>query len=55
MDVENRFKNKKCEHKKETVLVAGHHYTEERSFICDNGKIEVFYNRYNEVQGIYIK
>lgn len=55
MDIEDRWKSKKCEHKKETVLVAGHHYTEERKFICDNGKIEVFYNRFNEVEGIYVK
>jgi hypothetical protein len=55
MDVENRWKYKKCEHKKETKLTAGHNYQTIRSFICDSGKTEVYYNRYNEVEGIYLK
>lgn len=55
IDVENRWKTKKCEHKKETKLTAGHNYKTIRSFICDSGKIEVYYNRYNEVEGIYLK
>lgn len=55
MDVENRWKSKKCEHKKETKLTAGHNYQTIRSFICDSGKTEVYYNRYNEVEGIYLK
>ena len=54
MDVEKRWSSKKCEHKKATVLTAGHHYTEERTLICDGGSIKVPYNRYNEVEGIYI-
>jgi hypothetical protein len=55
MDVENRWKTKKCEHKKETKLTAGHNYKTIRSFICDAGKTEVYYNRYNEVEGTYLK
>lgn len=55
MDVEKRWNSKKCEHKKETKLTAGHNYQTIRSFICDSGKTEVYYNRYNEVEGIYLK
>jgi hypothetical protein len=55
MDIENRWKSKKCEHKKETKLTAGHNYQTIRTFICENGKIEVFYSRFNEVQRIYLK
>jgi len=55
MDVETRWKSKKCEHKKETKLSAGHNYQTVRSYICDSGKTEVYYNRYNEVEGIYLK
>ena len=55
MDIENRWKSKKCQYKKETKLTAGHHYQTIRSFICDSGKTEVYYNRYNEVEGIYLK
>lgn len=55
MEIENRWKAKKCEHKIETKLTSGHHYQTIRSFICDSGKTEVYYNRYNEVEGIYIK
>jgi hypothetical protein len=47
--------SKKCEHKKVTILTAGHHYTEERNLICEEGRIRVPYNRYNEVEGIYVK
>lgn len=55
MDVEKRWASKKCEHKRATVLTAGHHYTEERNLICEGGRIRVPYNRYNEVEGIYVK
>lgn len=55
VDVENRWKSKKCEHKKETKLTAGHNYKTIRSFICDSGKTEVYYNQYYEVEGIYLK
>jgi hypothetical protein len=55
MDVEKRWASKKCEHKKATVLTAGHHYTEERNLICEGGRIRVPYNRYNEVEGIYLR
>lgn len=55
IDIENRWKLKKCEHKKETKLSAGHNYQTIRRFICDDGKIEVYYNRYNQVQRVYLK
>ena len=55
MDVEKRWASRKCEHKTATVLTVGHHYTEERNLICDGGRIRVSYNRYNEVEGIYIR
>lgn len=55
MDIEDHWKSKKCEHKKETKLTAGHNYQTIRRLICDNGKIEVFYNRYNEAERVYLE
>lgn len=54
-DVEKRWALKKCVHKKETALIAGHHEAEELSLICDGGKATVFYDRYNEVEAISVK
>lgn len=54
-DIQNRWKAKKCTHTKETKLTAGHNYQTTRKLVCENGKIVVSYNRYNEVEEIYLK
>jgi len=53
-EIEERWKSRRCVHKKETKLVADNFQTT-RTLECDNGKKVADYNKYNEVVGISVK
>lgn len=53
-EVEQRWKSRSCDHKKQTKLIADNFQTI-RTLECDAGKKTVQYNKYNEVTGISVK